>query len=283
MQDFRSDISAKAEAALEDEPAPLPEEQDKGADPAEPEDDSVPADGGDTPDEPEEGEEDLDEDATEEEPDEGETEEDDLDEEEEKPLTRSEKRIKQLIKEKEALKEQLATKTDAPSEKVVEKKLLDKGYTKEQIEEGQRFIESLPGYVSPEKVAEMQKTLQRFTDNDLMQQDSSDLSAALVKTKSALAPEDVMKYVQKWGKSKDPRIAARASLDYPAIIKLISGKKMSDPVVVKKKIAPKVPSGGGGAITKSDDKADEGWNPGDRSGSMERLLEKAHASLDEGE
>jgi len=288
MADIRAELAAKAEEALaaEDDIAIVEKEK---ADEAEAKKESDAADEGDTSDDSEDAEDDLDDD--EDSDDDDEDDEDDLDdldeEEEEKKPNRSQKRIKELVSDKNIrdteiaeLKAQIAAAKDSTkSDKdKTDEKLLKDGYSPEQIAEGKKFIKSLG--LDIEGVSKMQNSVKSIQETEFLAKDRADLLAVMKKTKTDLTEKEIMARVDKWSKSDNPRIQARASLDYKAIIKLISAGSKTVKKVEKKKGAPEVPKGGGGNVKTSE--ADETlWNPGDRAGSMDRLLAKVDASFDE--
>lgn len=308
--DIAAQIAANAEKAIlaDDEPASLPE--DKNDKPEKPDDDAEAADGGEAPDASEEGDEDEEDnedgddkedndidDSAEDEDDEDDldddADDDDLDTEnkEEKPKSRAQVRIKTLLSERNAsrrenavLKAQLAAKDGTKDDKAdVDKKLKEQGYKPEEIAAGKKFLDSL-GYLPPEDVKAMRQQLKELTDNRLIEEDRAELREAVKKSKGITTEKEVMQYVKKWAKSSNPKIAARASLDYPAIIKLVAGKKATQKAVdetikAKKKGAPKIPAAGGGKVSAEKKSGHLEWDSGDRMGSIERLQAKAVAAL----
>jgi hypothetical protein len=264
--------------------------------PPEADDDSAAADAGETADESE-TEEEVEEDAVSEEDsedeDDSDEDDDDTDEddsEEGKPKDRAQKRIKQLLAQKKQteeenalLKDLLKSKDGTKAEKKeTDEALLEKGYTKEQLQEGKKFLESL-GYLPPEKVSELQKTIEKIENNRLVAEDRSELREALQKSKSTLTEEAVLKQVRSWAKHENPKVQARASLDYPAVIRLMAQNKkvVTEPAPTKKKAAPAIPAGGGGPIQVEEKNDDFVWDSGDSIGSTERFLELAAKSLED--
>lgn len=292
--EIKAQLQADAEAALED-PAPQPEtKQDT---PPAKKDAPATVDSDVTEDEApevEEEEDPLDDEETDPDSDEEDPDtEDDLDDEEdpdEEPAkgNRSQTRIKELIKERNEarsenqrlMKQMLEAKTPA-QQKEVTKQLEDKGWTPEQIAEGKRFMKEMG--LDVEGIAAMQGKMKTLEEQRLMDEDRAELRTALSKTKSTFTEKEVMTQVQKWANHSNPKVQARASLDYPAILRLM--KKTVAPAtpapVEKKKGAPKIPKGGSDtpAPQKKEEKKPFEWDPSDKRGSLARLAQDAEDAL----
>ncbi len=221
--------------------------------------------------------------------------EDDLDEdidivdESEKPKSnRARERIRQLNQKwREAeiknavLEEKLRLQGGTPAQKAAsDEKLLQQGYTPEQIAEGKKFLESL-GYLSADEVKAMKERFNALERDKLLQADQQELQQALAKTKIGFTEKQVMDQVAKWANHPDPKIQARASMDYAAIISLMSKKTApAKPNAPAKKIAPAVPKGGGETVkTVAPKSKDLVWDPGDRIGSRQRFVQAMHESV----
>lgn len=119
----------------------------------------------------------------------------------------------------------------------------------------------------------MRNQLKSSQREKAIEADRADLRAAITATSTELSEQQIMEQVQKWAKSEDERIRARASLDYPSIIRLMNPSKKK--VVRKKEVAPEVPKDTTDP-TKSEAKPDFEWDPGDPIGSLDRLRDAAY-------